>query len=110
MSAAGSCPIAPVTKDSLRAMGMTNDGIIYYGNVFMTVKTYDEVLERLPSETSPSYGKPFFQTFKEANYDFYKIDKFMFAPAKVTINDAQSDMIRKLGRLNEAVLAESFGF
>jgi methenyltetrahydromethanopterin cyclohydrolase len=110
MSAGGSCPIAPVAKDSLRAMGMTNDGIIYYGNVFATVKAYNEVLEQLPSETSPSYGKPFFQTFKEANYDFYKIDKFIFAPARVTINDTQSDRIHKLGRLNETVLAESFGF
>lgn len=109
ISAAGSCPIAPVTKDSLRAMGMTNDGIIYYGNVFMTVKAYDEIFERLPSETSPSYGKPFFQTFTEANYDFYKIDKFMFAPAQITITDAQSNETHKLGRLNETVLAESFG-
>jgi methenyltetrahydromethanopterin cyclohydrolase len=109
ISAAGSCPIAPVTKDSLRAMGMTNDGIIYYGNVFMTVKAYDKVFEKLPSETSPSYGKPFFQTFTEANYDFYKIDKFMFAPAQITITDAQSNETHKLGRLNETVLAESFG-
>jgi methenyltetrahydromethanopterin cyclohydrolase len=90
-------------------MGMTNDGIIYYGNVFMTVKNYDEVFERLPSETSSSYGKPFYQTFKEADYDFYKIDKFMFAPAQITVTEAQSNKTHKLGRLNEAVLAESFG-
>jgi methenyltetrahydromethanopterin cyclohydrolase len=109
LSAAGSCPIAPVTKDSLRAMGMTNDGIIYYGNVFMTVKRYDEIFERLPSETSSSYGKPFYQTFKEADYDFYKIDKFMFAPAQITVTDTQSTETHKLGRLNESVLAESFG-
>jgi methenyltetrahydromethanopterin cyclohydrolase len=109
MSAAGSCPVAPVTNDSLQAMGMTNDGIIYYGNVFMTVKTYDEILEKLPSDTSPSYGKPFYQTFKEANYDFYKIDKFMFAPAQITITEAQSNKTYKLGRLNATVLAESFG-
>ncbi|MGZ4922880.1 MAG: methenyltetrahydromethanopterin cyclohydrolase [Halobacteriota archaeon] len=108
LSAAGSCPIAPVTNDSLRAMGMTNDGIIYYGNVFMTVKDYDEIFERLPSETSSSYGKPFYQTFKEADYDFYKIDKFMFAPAQITITEAQSSKTHKLGRLNEAVLTESF--
>ena len=75
----------------------------------MTVKKYDEVFEKLPSETSPSYGKPFYQTFKDANYDFYKIDKFMFAPAQVTITDAQSNNTLKFGRLNESVLAESFG-
>ncbi|MGA7470416.1 MAG: methenyltetrahydromethanopterin cyclohydrolase, partial [Halobacteriota archaeon] len=70
---------------------------------------YDKLFEKLPSETSSSYGKPFYQTFKDANYDFYKIDKFMFAPAQVTITDAQSSNTLKFGRLNEAVLAESFG-
>jgi methenyltetrahydromethanopterin cyclohydrolase len=75
----------------------------------MTVKAYDEILEKLPSETSASYGKPFYQTFTEADYDFYKIDKFMFAPAQITITDAQSNKTHKLGRLNETVLAESFG-
>ena len=108
-SAAGSCPLAPVTKDSLHAMGMTNDGIIYYGNVFLTVNKYDERLDEIPSETSPSYGKPFYETFKEVDHDFYKIDKSMFAPAQIAITDTSSNRIVKRGRLNEAVLAESFG-
>jgi methenyltetrahydromethanopterin cyclohydrolase len=75
----------------------------------MTVKKYDKIFEKLPSETSSSYGKPFYQTFKEADYDFYKIDKSMFAPAQITVTDTQSNETHKLGRLNETVLAESFG-
>ncbi len=109
LSAAGSCPVAPVTKDSLRAMGTTNDGIIYYGSVSLTVKNFDELLTRIPSETSSSYGKPFCDTFKEANYDFYKIDKSMFAPAQVAITDITSNKTLKCGQLNEEVLANSFG-
>ncbi len=109
LSAAGSCPVAPVMQDSLRAMGTTNDGIIYYGNVSLTVKKFDELLEQIPSETSSSYGKPFYETFKDANYDFYKIDKFMFAPAQVGVTDISSNRTQKFGRLNEKVLASSFG-
>ncbi|MGZ4905909.1 MAG: methenyltetrahydromethanopterin cyclohydrolase [Halobacteriota archaeon] len=109
LSAAGSCPVAPVVQDSLRAMGTTNDGIIYYGSVSLTVKKFDELLERIPSETSSSYGKPFNETFKEANYDFYKIDKYVFAPAQVAITDVPSNKTLRYGRLNEKVLASSFG-
>ncbi len=109
LSGAGSCPVAPVMQDSLRAMGTTNDGIIYYGSVSLTVKKYDELLEQIPSETSSSYGKPFYETFKDANYDFYKIDKFMFAPAQVAITDATANKTIKFGKLNEEVLVRSFG-
>ncbi|MGZ4907235.1 MAG: methenyltetrahydromethanopterin cyclohydrolase [Halobacteriota archaeon] len=109
LSAAGSCPVAPVMQDSLRAMGTTNDGIIYYGNVSLTVKKSDALLERIPSNTSSSYGKPFYETFKDANYDFYKIDKYMFAPAQVAITDITSNKTLKFGGLNEEVLARSFG-
>jgi methenyltetrahydromethanopterin cyclohydrolase len=109
LSAAGCCPVAPVTKDSLKAMGMTNDGIIYYGSVTLTVKEYDEIFEKVPSETSISYGKPFYETFKEANYEFYKIDKYMFAPAQIMVKDISTDKTFKGGNLNEGVLAESFG-
>jgi len=31
------------------------------------------------------YGKPFYDVFKEAEFDFYKIDKGMFAPAEVVL-------------------------
>ncbi len=109
LSAAGSCPVAPVMQDSLRAMGTTNDGIIYYGNVSLTVKKFDELLGQIPSETSSSYGKPFYETFKDANYDFYKIDKFMFAPAQIAVTDISSNRTQKFGRLNVKVLASSFG-
>ena len=109
LSAAGCCPVAPVTKNSLKAMGMTNDGIIYYGRVVFTVKEYDDIFEKIPSETSASYGRPFYETFKAANYDFYKIDKYIFAPAQLMVKDIGTDKTFKGGSLNESVLAQSFG-
>ena len=64
----------------------------------------------LPSCSSEGYGKPFLEVFKEANYDFYKIDKGMFAPAVVTINDMRTGKLVSHGKMNIDVLKKSLGF
>jgi len=87
VSAAGRCPIAPILENDLKAMGATNDSMMYYGSVFLNVKKYDEILKNVPSNTSKDYGKPFYEIFKAANYDFYKIDPNLFAPAQIAVND-----------------------
>ena len=108
-NAIGRAPIAPVMGDDLRAMGATNDSIIYYGSVFLTVERYEDVLSNLPSETSPAYGKPFYEIFKESGGDFYAIDPNGFAPAKVVVNDVSSGKTYVHGRLNSEVLLKSYG-
>ena len=55
------------------------------------------------------YGKPFFDVFKEAEFDFYKIDKGMFAPAEVVINDLTTGKVYKEGYVNVDLLKKSFG-
>ena len=55
-NAIGRAPIAPIMGDNVRAMGATNDSIIYYGSAILTVDRYEEVLENLPSEISLTYG------------------------------------------------------
>ena len=47
--------------------------------------------------------------FKEAEFDFYKIDKGMFAPAEVVINDLTTGKIYKEGYVNVDLLKKSFG-
>ena len=47
-----------------------------------------DYLEKIPSSKSKGYGKPFNDIFKEAGYDFYKIDTSLFSPAEVVINEA----------------------
>ncbi|ADC64778.1 methenyltetrahydromethanopterin cyclohydrolase [Ferroglobus placidus DSM 10642] len=108
VSGAGKCPIAPVLEDDLKAMGATNDSMMYYGSVFLTIKEYDEILKNVPSSTSRDYGKPFFEIFKEANYDFYKIDPHLFAPALVAFNDLSSGKTYVHGKLNAEVLLKSY--
>lgn len=105
----GTAPIAPVVKDDTRAMGSTNDSVIYHGSVNLTLKGFDEeVFRKVPSNTSSDYGKPFFKTFKDAGYDFYKIDVNIFAPAEITVNDLETGKTYHIGRLNAEVLLESY--
>jgi len=49
MSGTGCAPIAPVVKDDLKAMGSTNDSVIYYGSVFLTIRD----LKRINSNRCP---------------------------------------------------------
>ncbi len=110
VSGSGCAPIAPVVRDDLKAMGSTNDSVIYYGSVFLTVKGFDESLFRqVPSTTSRDYGKPFYRTFKDAGYDFFKIDANVFAPAEITANDLETGKTYHTGHLNGEVILESYG-
>lgn len=106
----GTAPIAPVVEDDLKAMGSTNDSVIYYGSIALTTRGFDEELfKQVPSVTSSDYGKPFFKTFKDAGYDFYKIDANIFAPAELTVNDLDNGKTYHSGHLNSEVILESYG-
>ncbi len=105
---AGRCPIAPILENDLKAMGATNDSMLYYGSVYLTVTEYDEILKNVPSNTSRDYGKPFYEIFKAANYDFYKIDPNLFAPAQIVVNDKSTGKTYVHGKLNADVLFQSY--
>ena len=112
--AAGIAPIAPVDADGLKAMGKTNDAVLFGGRTFYYVESeegddIEAVANQLPSSAADGYGKPFFDVFKEAGFDFYKIDKGMFAPAEVVINDLTTGKLYKAGFVNQELLKKSFG-
>ena len=44
-----------------------------------------------------------------AGFDFYQIDKGMFAPAEVVINDLTTGKLYKEGFVNAELLKKSFG-
>jgi methenyltetrahydromethanopterin cyclohydrolase len=108
----GSAPIAPVKKDGTKAMGSTNDATIYHGSIMLTVRAPEikDYLERIPSNKSKGYGKPFYEIFKEANFDFYQIDTSLFSPAEVVINELAEGAIYHVGSVNPEVTLKSFGF
>jgi methenyltetrahydromethanopterin cyclohydrolase len=66
-------------------------------------------VKKVPSMNSKDYGKPFYITFKNAGFDFFKIDGAMFAPAEITVNELKSGRTFASGAINPEVLLQSFG-
>ena len=111
ISATGTAPMPPVAKNDLRAIGRTNDCVLYGGQVRYTVSAEDDELarlaEQLPSSTSPDYGTPFYDIFKRYDNDFYKIDPMLFSPAEVWLTSATSGRTFHAGQPNVDVLRAS---
>jgi len=109
----GSAPVCPPHPDFVKAMGRTNDAILFAGQVHLFVKGSDEDAEKLakqlPSSTSKDYGKPFAEIFKACNYDFFKIDGMLFSPASVIVTAVDSGKSYRAGQLDNALLDQSFG-
>jgi methenyltetrahydromethanopterin cyclohydrolase len=110
----GSAPICPPHPNFVKAMGRTNDAILFAGQVHLFVKGSDDAAEKLandlPSSTSKDYGKPFADIFKAYEYDFFKIDAMLFSPASVIVTAVESGKSFRAGRLDNALLDQSFGF
>jgi methenyltetrahydromethanopterin cyclohydrolase len=111
VSAFGTAPMPPVAKNDMRAIGRTNDCVLYGGRARYTVRADDEKLahlaERLPSSASSDYGTPFYEIFRRSDNDFYKIDPMLFSPAEVWLTSAITGRTFHAGRLNPSVLAAS---
>jgi methenyltetrahydromethanopterin cyclohydrolase len=111
LSAFGTAPLAPVAKSDLRAVGRTNDCILYGGLVQLTVVGDDGELEtlipRVPSSASGDYGTPFYDLFQRYGGDFYKVDPMLFSPARVVVTNAKSGRTFAAGRLNPGILKQS---
>jgi methenyltetrahydromethanopterin cyclohydrolase len=107
----GTAPIPPVAKNDLRAIGRTNDCILYGGQARYTVNADDTTLESLaeemPASASGDYGTPFYEIFERYERDFYKIDKLLFSPAEVWLTSATTGRTFHGGRLAASVLRKS---
>jgi methenyltetrahydromethanopterin cyclohydrolase len=113
--AMGTTTLAPISKDDVQAMGRTNDSIIYGGRVYLTVEVPSEeepqmveLLNKCPSIVSSSYGKPFYEMLKEVDFDFYRIDGKLFAPAILTINNIRTGKTFTAGEVNDEILWRSY--
>jgi methenyltetrahydromethanopterin cyclohydrolase len=111
VSAFGSAPLAPTAKNDLRAIGRTNDCILYAGRAHYLIRADDDELSqlaaRLPASASPDYGTPFYDIFKRYDSDFYKIDPMLFSPAEVWLTSASTGRTFHAGRQNPDVLRAS---
>jgi methenyltetrahydromethanopterin cyclohydrolase len=111
VSAMGTAPLPPVAKDDLRAIGRTNDCILYGGQARYTIRAPDAELEKLaehlPASASRDYGTPFYEIFQRYGGDFYKIDPLLFSPAEVWLTSTESGRTFHAGLLNPEVLEAS---
>ena len=110
-SAIGTAPLAPTARSDMRAIGRTNDCVLYGGQSRYVVRAEDQELQsladRLPASASKDYGTPFYDIFKRYDSDFYKIDPMLFSPAEVWLTSATSGKTFHAGRLNPGVLRAS---
>jgi methenyltetrahydromethanopterin cyclohydrolase len=111
VSAIGTAPISPVAKNDLRAIGRTNDCILYGGQARYTIRAGDDELAELaakvPASASRDYGTPFYEIFQRYEGDFYKIDPLLFSPAEVWLTSTETGRTFHAGQLNSAVLEAS---
>jgi methenyltetrahydromethanopterin cyclohydrolase len=109
--ASGSAPIPPLAPNDLKAIGRTNDCILYGGQARFLIDATDAELEplaaKLPASASPDYGTPFVDTFNRYKGDFYKIDPLLFSPAEVWLTSASTGRTFHGGLLNPDVLRAS---
>jgi methenyltetrahydromethanopterin cyclohydrolase len=119
----GYAPIVPVHPSSGEAMGRTNDAILYGGVTSYTVDFEDEAkLENIAKQAPSSASKMlqearklaeknprFLDIFKEAGFDFYKVDPNLFAPAVVAVTNKRTGRTFRAGALDVDVLKGSLG-
>jgi len=108
----GRAPLPPVPRQSLTAIGWTNDAIIYHGQVDWWVdgdwSAWSMLGPQLISENSPSYGQTFLQLFRQAGHDFYKLDPRLFAPATLTLHHIPSQQTAHFGTPRPEFLVQSW--
>jgi methenyltetrahydromethanopterin cyclohydrolase len=111
LSAIGTAPLPPPARNDIRAIGRTNDCVLYGGQARYLVQADDaelaELVEKLPASACADYGSPFYNIFLRYDKDFYKIDPMLFSPAEVWLTSATSGRTFHAGRLNADVLRAS---
>ncbi len=106
----GVCPVAPVAPDEDLASAHANDCVLYGARIHYTVRADDgelaDLIERIPSASSPAYGTPCYELFRRYG-SFYDIDPLLFCPAEVTMTNLASGKVFRAGHINPQVLQRS---
>lgn len=105
----GSAPLPPIGNTDLQAIGWTNDAILYGAVVRLKIRGEDlSCISQVPSSHSKDYGRPFEEIFQRYNGDFYSIDPFLFSPAVIEVESAETGEVVRYGQTAPEILAESF--
>ena len=108
----GAAPLCPPDPDFVKAMGRTNDAIIFAGRVQLYVTgpagEAGELAQKLPSRASRDYGRPFSEIFKQVKGDFYAIDPMLFSPAEIIVTALETGESFHSGEIDLELLDASF--
>jgi methenyltetrahydromethanopterin cyclohydrolase len=111
-SGVGAAPLPPIAVKDMQAMGWTNDAILYGGQVSLWCRGEDDelasIIEKVPSQASKDFGRPFMEIFEQYERDFYKIDPHLFSPAEVTLFNLNSGRVFRAGAVRPDLLRSSF--
>jgi methenyltetrahydromethanopterin cyclohydrolase len=113
ISGYGIAPLPPIAPEEMKAIGWTNDAILYGSKVVLWVRGDDEQLVNLgpkvPSCASADHGTPFGELLARYQGDFYKIDPMLFSPAEVVFHNLKTGKTHLFGRSEPEILRKSFG-
>ena len=109
LHASGYAPVMPPHPDWGVAIGRCEDALTYGGFASYLVDVEDEgwladLVSKTPSSSSPSYGKPSYEIYKEVDFDFTKIDPALFAPAGVAVTNVRTGRVFRAGGINAEIL------
>ena len=111
-SGRGFAPLPPLVADDFAAIGLTNDAILYGGEVTLEVRGDDCAIEaigpKIPSSASTDYGRPFAEVLAEYDNDFYQVDPLLFSASKVTLQNLDTGNTFSFGEPNPEILQRSF--
>ncbi|NHJ47043.1 MAG: methenyltetrahydromethanopterin cyclohydrolase [Asgard group archaeon] len=104
LHAVGSGFIPPLSMDTEISNDRVNNGLIYGTKLYLIVKSSPDdnlvdLIPKIPSKSSSSYGKRFIDVFNEAGQDFANFDLTLLAPTEVIINDIRTGKIYREGSL-----------
>jgi len=107
----GIAPVPPVAENDLKALGRTNDAILYGTTVYYTLDDEDERIEsligKIPSSSSRDYGVLFQELFERYG-NFYDIDPLLFSPAQVWLSNKRSGRSFHAGEIRLDLLRQSY--
>lgn len=111
LHAVGTGIIPPMSQDNELSNDRVNNALIYGTKLYLIVKSEQddnlpELIKKIPSKSSPSYGKKFLDLFNEAGKDFAKFDLSLLAPTEIIVNDIRTGKIYHDGKINLGLLMD----
>ncbi len=108
----GSAPIMPIHPDERVTLAREEDALIYGGSTAYMVdfdedSKLKELVDKAPASTSAYYGRTSYETLKEVNFDWSKLDPAFFAPGSICVFNRKTGSSFASGKTDYDMLKKS---